>query len=59
MTSTPEDRIRNVKLEELLGERGKPENRAARLSELTALRQEVDRLTKVCESLAKRLTVLE
>lgn len=57
--STPEDRILRAKLETLLGERGKEADRAVRLAELAALRKEVDRLTALCDALAKRLAQLE
>lgn len=56
---TPEERILRAKVETLLGERGKPDDRAVRLAELTALRKELDRIASLCDVLAKRITALE
>lgn len=57
--STPAERIRDAKVDELLGERGKPNSRAVRLAELDALRQQVEQLTALCNALEKRIAALE
>lgn len=57
--STPADRIRDARVDELLGDRGKPDSRAARLAELDALRNQIDQLTSLCSALEKRIAALE
>lgn len=57
--TSPEERIRNAKIETLLGERGKAADRAVRKAELDAALKEIDRLTTAYDALAKRVTALE
>lgn len=57
--NTQAERIRNAKIEELLGERGNKDSRAVRRSELDAALKEIERLTSLYDALAKRVTALE
>lgn len=60
MTQTTQtERIRNAKIEEMLGERGAKERRAVRQSELAAALAEIERLKALYDALAKRVTALE